>query len=148
MWWPFNISKKRRKILAKEKRAEIDVRRALRHNYFSRIPQLVAQGIIHPDEAVQYLNSVTASEIIEKRKSKESIKRLADINGGDKAAQVELLGHIPGVTHEIAYDLMDQFQSLENISKASIEELDAVHGIGPKKALAILTSIDGIIQQF
>ena len=65
------------------------------------------------------------------------------LNSIEKGRSVELYRlivslSIPQVGEETAYDLANHFRTMENLSKASFEDLEKIEGVGPVVASAIV----------
>jgi DNA excision repair protein ERCC-4 len=54
-----------------------------------------------------------------------------------KDQRVLFLSMIPGVGDKLAFSLLERFGSIENLSRASVKDLQSVSGIGEKKAKGI-----------
>jgi len=55
----------------------------------------------------------------------------------EKGATKSVLDSVPGLGHSARNALLAHFRSVENVKKASVEELEAMPGIGPKTAARI-----------
>jgi DNA ligase (NAD+) len=107
------------------------------------VEQLVSTGLV-TDVADLYQLTEEQLEPLE-RMGKKSAKNLVDaIQRSKKTTLARLLFGlgIPQVGEHVANLLADEFGSLENLARASAEELQAVHEIGPETAREIRAFFD------
>jgi len=64
------------------------------------------------------------------------------VNDDEMPYQLQILTRLPGISPDLASDLMAQFGSLKAIFSASQNGLRSVNGIGPKKASKLRKSFE------
>lgn len=103
---------------------------------FDSATELLALGQVTVSEALDLIQLKTAEEYISRAQEEEKEKKL----------QVLLLTNIEGVDILLAEDLIDEFGSLEAISKATPDELGIVPGIDKNKAKKIVRELPKLMR--
>lgn len=75
---------------------------------------------------------------------KDDVKslRLPIIDEKEEKSEIEKLIPLKGVEDELARELIDRFDSLDGVRKASLEELEGIPGIGKKRAKMIKEQLE------
>lgn len=125
-------SKKKRQKVVRERKARVDTRRKLRHE-FDDIVKLLTQGQIESQEAITLLRSQSAEIGLLKRGDRE------------RKYHIRLLSKLPDIGVKVAQKLLDEFGSLQAIVNATPEELQTVDGIGSKRAQTVSNELKKLV---
>lgn len=98
--------------------------------------ELLALGQLTSSEALDLIQSKTAEEYITRVQEEEKERKL----------QILLLTNIEGIDILLAEDLIDEFGSLEAITKATPKELEMVPGIDKSKARLIVRELPKLVR--
>lgn len=110
---------------------------------YARIEQLVQEGLVHD---VADLYSLKATDIAAlERFAEKSSQALVDAIAASKAQSLSKLLFGMGIRHvgeEAARMLARRFLNMRDLAVASLEEIEAVHGIGPTIAASVRDYFD------
>ncbi|MCX5765996.1 MAG: NAD-dependent DNA ligase LigA [Gemmatimonadetes bacterium] len=110
---------------------------------YARIEQLVQEGLVHD---VADLYSLKATDIAAlERFAEKSSQALVDAIAASKAQPLSKLLFGMGIRHvgeEAARMLARRFLNMRDLAAASLEEIEAVHGIGPTIAASVRDYFD------
>ena len=110
---------------------------------YARIEQLVQEGLVHD---VADLYSLKATDIAAlERFAEKSSQALVDAIAASKAQPLSKLLFGMGIRHvgeEAARMLARRFLNMRDLAVASLEEIEAVHGIGPTIAASVRDYFD------
>jgi Fanconi anemia group M protein len=129
-----------------------------------QIPILLIEGFptggIHPEaiagalssfmidfgvNIIQTQNSEETATIIKRialreqktKKRRAQIKKVMKMGNPNESA-IQVLGSFPGINRTLASRLLETFGTINNVLNASVNELEEVEGLGPKKSKKIL----------
>ena len=105
---------------------------------YARIEQLLEAGLIRDVSDLYSLNATDVSEL--DRFAERSAQSLVDAIAASKKQPLSRLLFGLGIRHvgaEAAQLLARQFPKLERLADASLEEIEAVHGVGPVIAQSV-----------
>jgi len=66
----------------------------------------------------------------------------SEIDDSPSVKEYELLLKLRGVEKELAEEILDRFGSIEGVRNATLKELEAIPGIGKKRAILIKKQLD------
>ncbi|MEM3426094.1 MAG: helix-hairpin-helix domain-containing protein [Thermofilum sp.] len=101
------------------------------------------EGIVHPILLGSDDEFLTFMELLEKKLDMKDLYRLPVVGDVSESGNymVAMLMCIPGVGREKAKTLYERFRSVENLVKASVEEIASVKGVGMKLAKRIYQTL-------
>jgi diadenylate cyclase len=96
------------------------------------------------DEALGILAGMETDELLDLTASARRLHlpgEVADLDAGLSPRGLRLLSKVPRLTERVARRIVDHFGSLQKVLRASVEDLEAVNGVGATHARAIKEAV-------